>query len=589
MPPLSIASFSMMPLLFLLLLFATISFGFRFPYLATGDQRVLGSQRSIDNPDTDLRSLLWTSPDSQSQIYTSALQVLEGLKSSPSCHRLAAATLIRSCQSIDGSSSDPEDSLEDEKSVYAAQLALCEIRDAGSGYPEDCEAFLPLHSAQSSRKVARSFSNADATTNALKGKLSLCLQALESRPQHWTSYSNNRQNAVVMCQAARIDVEKDNLIQLHQSLVNTTSGANSVLMRALAAANKALLKQKQFATGVENFQQQLVRDLEASKAHTQSYLRSMMKSIESALQNTVKPFSDMMKTVETEANEVQETLHSSVDKANELRSNIGKLIQQAADDHAELAAAHANTLEAISSAKALLRNDLQSMGEVHLQSVAGAFGSVQDQLRASNELVGVMHSRQTVLDGQLQDLDRRLVGLRSSATTLHEIQTADAEAQLRLSNQVQVELQVARGLIADVTASAATLQASLHDTGSKVADIMALGGLTDQLRVLGWCLVSLFGFYLASPRLARYAVLALGAYELVSMVGLPDMASLHLFGYSVPLEVLYIGLLWCCICVVVIMLYRSSSRSQQLAVSTFLQVTRRAKTSHEQPHHSCKV
>lgn len=100
--------------------------------------------------------------------------------------------------------------------------------------------------------------------------------------------------------------ELDNLIQLHQSLVNTTSGANSVLMRALAAANKALLEQKQFATGVEKFQQQLVRDLEASKAHTQSYLRSMMKSIESALQNTVKPFSDMMKTVETEANEVQE-------------------------------------------------------------------------------------------------------------------------------------------------------------------------------------------------------------------------------------------------------------------------------------------
>lgn len=320
-------------------------------------------------------------------------------------------------------------------------------------------------------------------------------------------------------------------------------------------------------------------------------------------------------------------MHSSIDKANELRSNIGKLIQQAADDYAELAAAHANTLEAISSAEALLHNDLQSMGEVHLQSVAGAFGSVQDQLRASNELVGVMHSRQTVLDGQLLDLDKRLVGLRSSATNLHEIQTADAEAQLRLSNQVQIELQVARGLIADVTASAATLQASLHDTGSRVADIMALGGLTDQLRVLGWCLVSLFGFYLASPRLARYAVFALGmtpclhsslqgirlqwqsryrvpgypvqgiqqmltivgAYELVSMVGLPNMASLHLFGYSVPSEALYIALLWCCICVAIIMLYRSSSPSRQLAVSTFLQVTRRAKTSHEQPHHSCKV
>lgn len=98
----------------------------------------------------------------------------------------------------------------------------------------------------------------------------------------------------------------DNLISLHQVLVNTTSGASSVLMRALAAANKALLEQKQFATEVEQFQQQLMQDLEASKAHTQSYVRSMMKNIESALQSTIKPFSKMMKKVETEANEVQE-------------------------------------------------------------------------------------------------------------------------------------------------------------------------------------------------------------------------------------------------------------------------------------------
>lgn len=61
-----------------------------------------------------------------------------------------------------------------------------------------------------------------------------------------------------------------------------------------------------------------------------------------------------------------------------------------------------------------------------------------------------------------------------------------------------------------------------------------------------------------------------GAYELVSVIGLPNMASLHLFGYSVSSEALYIGLLWCCICFAVIMLYRSSSRSQQLAVLTFL-------------------
>ncbi|KAL8849837.1 MAG: hypothetical protein Q9221_005175 [Calogaya cf. arnoldii] len=487
----------MIPHLFLLLLFAQLSFGFRFPYLAIGDQGALEVQRTIDNPDTDLKTLLLSSPDSQSQVYTNALHVLEELKASPSCHRLSAASLIRSCQSIDGSFSDPEDSLEDVKSVYAAQLALCEIMAAGSSHPQDCEAFWPGHSAQSKRKVTQSYSNADP---AVKGKLSLCLQALEARPQHWTSYSNNRQNAVVMCQAARIDIEK----------VNTTSGASSALLRALAAANKALLDHRQFATEVEQFQQQLMQDLETSKASTQSYFNVWLKNIESALHSTIKPFSDKMKKIGTKADEVQETLHSSAAQVNELRSNIGKLIQQAVDDQAELASAYDNTLEAISTAKAQLSNDLQSMGDVHLQSMVGALDNMHNQLQASYELVGAMYSRTNGLDGQLLDLDNRLAGLQSSAVALQETQAADAEAQLRLSNQVQVDLQMARGLIADITASAASLQASLQDTSSQVAHIVALGGITDKLEVLGWGLLAFFVLYLVNEKYARYAAIALG-------------------------------------------------------------------------------
>ncbi|KAL8642137.1 MAG: hypothetical protein Q9226_008541 [Calogaya cf. arnoldii] len=543
-------------------------------------------QRTIDNPDTDLKTLLLSSPDSQSQVYANALHVLEELKASPSCHRLAAASLIRSCQSIDGSFSDPEDSLEDVKSVYAAQLALCEIMAAGTRHPQDCEAFLPGHSAQSKRKVTHSFSNADP---AVKGKLSICLQALESRPQHWTSYSNNRQNAVVMCHAARVDIEKDNLIRVHQSLVNTTSGASSALLRALAAANKALLDQKHFATEVEQFQQRLMQDLETSKANTQSYLHVWMKNIESALQSTIKPFSDKIKKVETKADEVHETLHSSAAKVDELRSNIGKLIRQAVDDQAELASAYDNTLEAISTAKAQLSNDLQSMGDVHLQSMVGALDSMHNQLQASYELVGVMYSRTNGLDGQLLDLDNRLAGLQSSAVALQETQAADAEAQLRLSNQVQVDLQVASGLIAEITASAASLQASLQNTSSQVAHIVALGGITGRLEVLGWGLLAVFVLCMVNAKYARYFAATIGALGLFSICGLPNMPSLHVFGYTVPPEPLYFGLFCCCAFITIMMLFRSSSRSQQLAVSTLYQVTGRGKTSHEQPHHSCKV
>ena len=125
------------------------------------------------------------------------------MQAAPSCNRLAASTLIDSCHSIDGSKHDAEVSFEDVRSIYAAQLALCEIMSAESVIPQPCQALAPA--LDSKRHKAASIKS------VRKIQLSQCLQSLESRPQWWTSYSNSRQNAVVMCQAARVDIEKGTL------------------------------------------------------------------------------------------------------------------------------------------------------------------------------------------------------------------------------------------------------------------------------------------------------------------------------------------------------------------------------------------
>lgn len=174
----------------------------------TDTAHVVHARSQGSGPDTDLTVLLGSSPDSQSHVYTHALQLLESLRASPSCNRLAASTLIHSCQSIDSSTSETEESQEDLKSVYAAQLAICEIKDAGSKPPATCDPFLPDKHSGVSRQLAHSSDQNGGVASALRRKLGLCLQSLESRPQHWTSYSNNRQNAVVMCQAARIHIDK---------------------------------------------------------------------------------------------------------------------------------------------------------------------------------------------------------------------------------------------------------------------------------------------------------------------------------------------------------------------------------------------
>ena len=174
--------------------------------------------------ENDWKGLMRTIPDDRSGTYTQALQLLNSMQKSPSCNRLATSTLLESCQAVDGSTTGMEESLEYIKSTYAARLAICEISSTGLAIPSDCRPLMPVDDPGrvglewiigSGRVKAATFGNVG------NRQLSQCLRSLESRPQWWTSYSNSRQNAVIMCQAARVDIERG---EIEKSLSSSIRG-----------------------------------------------------------------------------------------------------------------------------------------------------------------------------------------------------------------------------------------------------------------------------------------------------------------------------------------------------------------------------
>ncbi|KAI4097761.1 MAG: hypothetical protein LQ344_000033 [Seirophora lacunosa] len=293
-------------------------------------------------------------------------------------------------------------------------------------------------------------------------------------------------------------------------MVDATSNANAALGRAVTAANEALIRQDEFGKQVRRLHQQVIQDLEASKTDTQSYLGNMRKQVSSAIQTMTQQLSDKFKDLGSEASDVKEVLRSSTKEAEELKSNIARVFQQAVEGSAELAATHAKHWEATSSSTVDLRDSLHELRDQEVNSLLGAFGSIHNQLQASNELVAVMYSRQNEMDKRLINLDKSFAGLESTAAALHAIQTSDAEAQLRLHNQMQTDLQVAQSLLADITASAASLQASVHDTSSKVTNMVAFGGLSSTVLNWGWSLIMVLVLYQFHPKLGGYAAVVLG-------------------------------------------------------------------------------
>jgi hypothetical protein len=92
--------------------------------------------------------------------------------------------------------------------------------------------------------------------------LEQCLRSLESRPQWWTSYSNNRQNAMIICQASRIETEKEEMLGLHLSLAKSTAKLDEGLQEALRQAAETSAQHQAFLQTVQALQERLSNELE---------------------------------------------------------------------------------------------------------------------------------------------------------------------------------------------------------------------------------------------------------------------------------------------------------------------------------------
>lgn len=246
------------------------------------------SQKNSSSEDVDLVSFLSSKTQQQDAIFAEAVHLLESMKSSPSCNRIAASRLVTSCQSI-GGKTDAMDSdiyltLEHVRSLYAARLAICEINGAGASTPSPC---LPVTVFSPQKKGMFGFARSKYQLNEADAPsveaLEHCLRSLESRPQWWTSYSNSRQNAVVICQAARIENEREELLELYRSIVESSAKLNQGLQEALRAAAEQSTQYKVFLHAMKGMRLQVERDLEVTRSRFKESFESLILDVESGV------------------------------------------------------------------------------------------------------------------------------------------------------------------------------------------------------------------------------------------------------------------------------------------------------------------
>lgn len=136
-------------------------------------------------------SLTHTFPESTHHhpAYSSVIVLLDSLSTAPSCHRTTTTEFISDCNNLSASST--ANNAMELKMHYAVRLAVCEFEASGIQFPGECSRF-----------------GSSGGGGREKKRVQACLKKLETRPQWWTSLSNNLQNAVVICAAVRNEVEE---------------------------------------------------------------------------------------------------------------------------------------------------------------------------------------------------------------------------------------------------------------------------------------------------------------------------------------------------------------------------------------------
>jgi hypothetical protein len=210
------------------------------------------------------------------KVITQAVDFVVSMQTAPTCTRMAASHLMNECKLLENAPEfaklRPEAYLDNVKTEYAAKLAVCELLSAQPSNPmppPNCEILVP-----STKACAKSgtwwYSRPETTMNDKQCypdfkeyQYTQCLKTLQSSPQYWTSFSNARQNAVVMCQASRDAIERENHLETFKNLTQVM-GVVSLAMKKSTEEYEALIKeQKEFADEVREAQDRFKEDVHA--------------------------------------------------------------------------------------------------------------------------------------------------------------------------------------------------------------------------------------------------------------------------------------------------------------------------------------
>ncbi|KAL5118901.1 hypothetical protein ACEQ8H_003224 [Pleosporales sp. CAS-2024a] len=251
-------------------------------------------------PAIDVGALFQHTSSRNQKVITQAVDFMVSMQTAPTCTRMAASHLMSECKLLenapDFARARPEAYLDNVKTEYAAKLAVCELLSAqpnNAAPPPNCDILVPSSKA-CNRGGTWWYSRPDTSKNEKQCYPEIkeyqyvqCLKTLQSSPQYWTSFSNARQNAVVMCQASRDSIERENQLETFKNLTEVMGAVSSAMRKSTEDYEALLTDQKQFADDVREAQYRFKEDVHAVQEKALATVGTLDKKFHSFMETSM--------------------------------------------------------------------------------------------------------------------------------------------------------------------------------------------------------------------------------------------------------------------------------------------------------------
>ncbi|KAM5430607.1 hypothetical protein McanCB49686_002677 [Microsporum canis] len=440
----------------------------------------------------DLPLFIHTSPTEQNSFFAEALQLLNSMQHAPSCNQRAVASLVTSCQALSPGESErgqhAVSDLDHVKSLYAARLAICEVTGAGAAIPDKCSTIFPAGDNWKSKYKERTQDPQNTDEEMIQEPLlASCLRSLESKPQWWTSYSNSRQNAALMCHAVRFDIEKEELLNHHKRLTKVTSGLNGHLNRSLENAYTQAKQQHAFIQAIDGLRLKLLRDLRRDSASIHSRFTQLMTSATDMFQDANRELQGFVKPALTETAALSKQIQFSILSAREVKRVLNEVLIKGAKRNSDLIAAEQTALQTNAHLITDIHHSLEEAKKARIRFIAEDLNQLHVSMHSLSELVSNVTQRHTFLDDRVKHFNAVFSNFEQKASILQDMMIAQIMNQTRLQQSFHEDLRATQTLLQNITNAAIYLQATIGDAQSAFNTFSLWRGPLVSIVWWSWC------------------------------------------------------------------------------------------------------